>query len=134
ATKGIERRAAHALEPSIEPVEQPRGEVAQPTGLEPVGTRRADGLVQCRVRRPGEGVRCEQSPRAQRRHRARRLTPRGVLRENGAGCDLERATPRPPALRPESAQEVSIDSQQPGPYEIARRPRNAAPGRERGTG
>src|SRR5207247_2140944 len=97
AAHGAERRATHPLEASAEAREQPRREAAQAPGLEPVRSRRSDRFRDHALRSGGERARGQQSPRAQGGHGAGGLAPRGVLREDGARRDLERAAPRPPA-------------------------------------
>ena len=134
ATKRAERRTAHADKPPAEAHEQPCREIAQPFRLEAVRSRRPDRLEQHAIGRGGERARVEQTSRAQRGHRARGLAPRGVLREDRPGGDLERAAPRPPALRPETTQQLAVETQQACTHDIARRSGDASPRRERGTG
>jgi len=128
---GRKGRPAQPGEPAAETREQPRGEGTKPARLQAVGARRADHFGQRGLRHGHEPAGIEQAPRAQRRHAARGAGPRGVLRENRADGDLVRAASRPPALRPEAAQEAHVQAKQARLHGVARRPGNPAPAGKR---
>jgi hypothetical protein len=131
AAEGGQWCPAHAVEAPAEPIEQPARERLESPRLEPIRPGRADDLGQLVFGKRGQALGAEETARAQGADRAGSVHPPGVLGQDRADRHLVRRPRRPPALRPESARERDVETQQPRLDGVRRGPGNLSPAESR---
>ena len=121
ASQGAEGRHPQAGETSSEALDEPPREGLEPTRLQPVRARGPDHLGEGWLGEGGHAVGSQQAALPEGCDGAGGVRPRGVLGEDGAGRDLVRSTPGPPALGPKAREERDVKTEQPRLDGIGRR-------------
>jgi hypothetical protein len=137
--QGGQGRAPHRGKPPVEAIEQPAGEGAEPAGLHPVPSGRAQGALHLGLGSGRQSRGAEETAPAQRLDGALGAAPRGELDQDGSGRDLVGGSPGPPApprgavvpRRAVAALERDVETEQPRLDEIARRAGDSPPPDER---